>query len=126
MKKQTYRTYQCPGCDEGAERPDGWKGVFCSDECRSDSATVRALRKEMETGRLTAGTLAMRTTWEEMLWFNLDYSTGLPPRSAALYERVFFPEPLYPADRAEWSDTWSSWKVRRTVSEPYEAYDYSG
>lgn len=125
MEKKTYRLYQCPGCGEGTGRAEGWRGVFCSEECRVDAQSVRVMRKEIETGKLSAGTQAMKAVWEELMRFKVNYLKNLPPRSSALYERVFFPEPVYPADGEEWPSTWQGWKKEREVSEPYEAYDFS-
>ncbi|MGQ4388915.1 hypothetical protein [Streptomyces sp. SAS_270] len=119
MKTEILRVYQCAGCGDGAERPDGWKGVFCSEECKGDARTVRAMREEIRTGRLTPGTRAMKVLWDDLMRFGMDYQE-LPPRSYELMERVFFPEPIYPADREDWSSTWQSFKKVRTVGEPWE------
>ncbi|MDX3025708.1 hypothetical protein [Streptomyces acidiscabies] len=119
MKTEILRAYQCPGCGYGAERPEGWKGVFCSKECKEDARTVRAMREEIQTGKLTPGTKVLAVLWDEIMRFGMD-QRSLPPRAYEVLERVFFPEPVYPADREEWSTEWRSWKKKRTVSEPRE------
>lgn len=125
MNTQTYRVYQCPGCNEGTEKPVGWKGVFCSEDCKQDAHTVRTLRKEIGEERPSAGARAMQAVWEEMMRFNVDPAVALPPRSSALYLRVFFPVPMLPADEEDWPSVWQSWKTKRSVGEPFEAYDFS-
>jgi hypothetical protein len=107
------------------EKSDGWLGVFCSEECKEDARTVRAIRDEISTGKLTPGTRAMHAVWADLVWWEADYQKTLPERSAALYERVFFPLPVYPADREEWTSTWQSWRKARQVSERHEVYDFS-
>lgn len=118
VREEILRIYQCPGCSDGAERPDGWKGVFCSDECKEDARTVRVMREEIRTGKLTPGTKAMLAAWQEFMRFGTDYTRNLPPRVSDVYERVFFPLPVYPADREDWSSTWQQWRKTREVSEP--------
>lgn len=125
MRREMIRVYQCAGCSHGTEKPDGWLGVFCSEECKEDARAVRAMREEIRTGKLTPGTKAMTAVWEDLMWWEHDYRQSLPERSAALYERVFFPLPVYPADREDWSSTWQTWRKTREVSGLHDVYDFS-
>lgn len=125
VSTQMIRVYQCPGCSQAAEMPVNWRGVFCSQECKQDAASVRAMRKEIEAGRSSPATQAMAAVWEEMNWYDVDYQKNLPPRSAAMYERVFFPVPVYPADREDWPKGWQAWKKERSTSQPVEVFDFS-
>lgn len=77
------------------------------------------MREELQTGKLTPGTRAVMVIWDDVLRFGMD-QRNLPPRAYEVLERVFFPEPVYPADREEWSTEWRSWKKKRTVSEATE------
>lgn len=120
MRYETLRYYRCPGCREGSDRPLNWRGVFCSPECQKDAAAVRALRKEMSSAiPVSPGLRLLTSMMQDMTLFGVDVARAIPTKSADIFERVFLPEPLFPADAENWGKTWKTWRdKKREVFDP--------